>query len=144
MSENEQYKQFNVATLREAYRRWRETRGGSIDFWISICAPDIRFGSLPQGAEPLDYMRGNQGREGLREYLDGIVANWDMIEHETERFVADGDEVVMLGYCRWRARATGKAVWTPLAHFWRFQNGLAIEYYEFFDTAAAISAGTPD
>ena len=42
----------NVAVLTEAYRRWSDSRGGSVDHWMSICAENIAFGSLVQGTAP--------------------------------------------------------------------------------------------
>ena len=40
----------NVGILKTAYQRWSDTLGGSVDDWLSICAEDISFGSLAQGA----------------------------------------------------------------------------------------------
>lgn len=133
----------HVAILREAYQRWRDTEGASIDHWISICADEIVFGSLVQGADPMNYMRLYTRRDDLRQYLGGIRADWDMLEFEAEQFVAQDDRVVMLGYCSQLCRSTGRKVWTPLAHSWRFKDGLAVEYYEFFDTARAFAAMSP-
>ena len=49
----------NVAVLTEAYRRWHDSRGASVDHWMSICAENIAFGSLIQGAAPkVAYMTG--------------------------------------------------------------------------------------
>lgn len=39
----------NVAMLRDAYRQWSESLGGSVDEWMKICAEDIAFGSLSEG-----------------------------------------------------------------------------------------------
>ena len=33
----------NGAVLAEAYRRWHDSRGQSVDHWMSICADDIAF-----------------------------------------------------------------------------------------------------
>jgi hypothetical protein len=46
----------------------------------------------------------------------------------------------MLGSCSWRAKSTGKVVTTPKADSWRFANGKAVEYYEYFDTAQVHAA----
>ena len=40
----------NVAVLKEAYRRWHDSRGVSADYWLSICDENVKFGSLAQGA----------------------------------------------------------------------------------------------
>jgi ketosteroid isomerase-like protein len=46
----------------------------------------------------------------------------------------------MIGHCSWRAKASGKVVSTPKADVWRFANGKAVEFYEFFDTAQVVAA----
>lgn len=124
----------NVAVLTEAYRKWRESRGGSVDHWMSICAEQMKFGSLAQGAPSVAYMTAYHHRDELGEYFAGLDRDWEMIEYVAERFVAQDDRVVMLGHCSWRSKTTGKVVTTPKADSWRFENGKAVEFYEFFDT----------
>ena len=63
-----------------------------------------------------------------------------MIEYRPDEFVAQGDRVVMIGHCSWRAKTSGKVVSTPKADVWRFANGKAVEFYEFFDTAQVVAA----
>ena len=53
---------------------------------------------------------------------------------------AEGDRVVMLGRCSWRFKRTGKVVSTPKADSWRFADGKAVEFYEYFDTAGMRDA----
>src|SRR5262249_20759626 len=131
----------NVAVLTEAYRRWSESRGGSVDHWMSICADDIRFGSLIQGAAPgVAYMNEYKARDELADYFEGLARDWQMIEYRVDHLVAQGDRVVMLGHCAWRNKHTGKLVSTPKAASWRFADGKAIEYYEYFDTAQVHAA----
>jgi uncharacterized protein len=52
--------------------------------------------------------------------------------------------VVMIGHCAWRNKATGKVVSTPKADSWRFANGKAVEFYEYFDTAQVHAAVAAD
>jgi ketosteroid isomerase-like protein len=130
----------NVATLKEAYRLWRESLGGSVDHWMGICAENIQFGSIVQGAPRVAYMTEYKARDELAQYFEGLKRDWEMIEFKTDHFVAQGDRVVMLGSCSWRAKSTGKVVTTPKADSWRFANGKAVEYYEFFDTAQVHAA----
>jgi ketosteroid isomerase-like protein len=63
-----------------------------------------------------------------------------MIEYRVDHFVAQGDRVVMVGHCSWRAKRTGKVVATPKVDTWRFANGKAVEFYEFYDTAQVHAA----
>jgi ketosteroid isomerase-like protein len=130
----------NVAVLQEAYRLWRESLGGSVDHWMAICDENIRFGSLAQGAPRVAYMTEYKARAALAGYFEGLRRDWEMIEFKADHFVAQGDRVVMLGNCSWRSRRTGKVVTTPKADSWRFANGKAVEFYEFFDTAQVHAA----
>jgi ketosteroid isomerase-like protein len=63
-----------------------------------------------------------------------------MMEYVAEHFVAQGDRVVMLGRCAWRYKKTGKYVWTPKADSWRFRDGKAVEFFEYYDTAQVREA----
>src|SRR5882672_6017856 len=103
----------NVAMLTEAYRRWHESRGGSVDHWLSICADNIKFGSLAQGAVPeASYLGHYSSRSELGKYFDGLKRDWEMIEYRVDHLVAQGDRVVMLGFCSFRHRKTVKVAST--------------------------------
>jgi ketosteroid isomerase-like protein len=125
----------NVAVLKEAYAHWVESKGDSADHWMSILADQIKFGSLAQGAQGAEYLTAYQSRNELAQYFAGLKRDWDMIEYVPEHFVAQGDHVIMLGRCSWRYKRTGKVVATPKADSWRFANGKAIEFFEYYDTA---------
>jgi ketosteroid isomerase-like protein len=130
----------NVELLRKAYGLWSETRGGSSDHWLEICADRIAFGSLAHGPAATPYMAAFQRRDELKEYFAGLAHDWEMMEFEVEHFVAQGDRVVMLGRCAWRFRKTDKVVWTQKADSWRFADGKAVEFFEFYDTAQVLAA----
>src|SRR4051794_29553075 len=53
----------NVAVLTEAYQRWHDSRGGSVDHWMSICDENIQFGSLAQGAPKVSYLASYATRD---------------------------------------------------------------------------------
>jgi ketosteroid isomerase-like protein len=89
----------NIATLKEAYRMWRETKGGSVDHWMGICDENIQFGSIAQGQPRVAYMTEYKARDELAQYFEGLKRDWEMIEFKTDHFVAQGDRVIMLGSC---------------------------------------------
>jgi ketosteroid isomerase-like protein len=134
----------NVAILREAYRQWHETRGNSVDQFLSLCHQNISFGSLPRGAAPMRFAAQYDNRELLRGYFKDLLDQWSMNSYEVMQFIAQGDMVVMQGVCSWTNKATKKLCETPKVDIWRFRDGKAIEFYELFDTAAAFAAATPD
>jgi ketosteroid isomerase-like protein len=130
----------NVAVLQEAYRQWSDSRGGSVDHWMSICADGIAFGTIAQREAAVPYMAAYSRRDELRGYFEGIARDWDMIDYAAEHFVAQGDRVVMLGRCSWRAKASGRVVSTPKADSFRMQDGKIVEFFEYFDTAQVRDA----
>ncbi len=134
----------NVEVLKAAYRRWSETKGGSVDEWMKICADNIAFGSLAQGAAPpIQYMTEYTSRDRLKDYFGGLARDWEMIESAADHFVAQGDRVVVIGRCTWRFKKTGTVVSTPKCDTWRFADGKAVEFFEYYDTAQVMAAAVP-
>jgi ketosteroid isomerase-like protein len=125
----------NVALLQQAYQLWADSKGASANEWLAICADNIKFGSIAEGDYGAAYLATYRSRDQLRDYFGGLERDWDMIEFVVNDFIAQGDRVVMLGSCSWRFKRTGKVVATPKADTWRFANGKAIEFYEYYDTA---------
>src|SRR5712675_1582100 len=83
----------NVATLQYAYRRWHESRGGSVDHWMTICDDNINFGSLAQAPPEMAFAATYSNRQALRGYFDGLLADWEMLHYTVDEFVAQGDTV---------------------------------------------------
>jgi hypothetical protein len=132
----------NVELLKDAYGRWHESKGASVDHWMTIVADDVRFGSLAQAAPVMSFACNYDSRESLRGYFDGLLSDWEMIHYTVDEFVAQGDAVFMRGSTAWRHKRTGKAVETPKIDFWRFRDGKAVEYYEYYDTARVFAAAS--
>jgi len=132
----------NVAILKEAYARWHDSKGNSVDHWMGLVADDIKFGSLAQGAPEVAFLRDYSNRNALRSYFDALLSEWEMIHYTVGEFVAQGETVVMRGTMAWRNKRTGKQVETPKIDFWRFRGGKAVEFYEYYDTARTIAAAS--
>jgi uncharacterized protein len=133
----------NVQILKEAYRRWHDSKGASVDYWFdSVVARNISFGSVSRGAAPLNFAGQYDNDVELRAYFDGLLSEWSMKHYTVDEYVAQGDVVVARGSCAWTHKKTGKPCETPKIDYWRFKDGKAVEFYEYFDTAAAAAAAT--
>ncbi len=130
----------NVGLLKQAYHIWNDTKGGSVDEWMTLCDANIKFGSLAQGPAGASYLTAYSHRDALKEYFGGLARDWQMIEYVPENFVAQDDRVVVLGRCAWRYKKTGKVVESKIAASWRFAGGKAVEYFEYYDTASVLAA----
>ncbi len=134
----------NVENLQIAYRAWAETRGASVDVWISLMSDSVVMRSLADGGKGMEFSATRRGETEARQYFDELRAHWEVLSFTAEEFIREGDRVVVLGSGCWRSKATGKEAQSPIAHFWRFRDGKATEFYEFYDTARAFAAATPD
>jgi ketosteroid isomerase-like protein len=132
----------NVAVLKDAYDRWHDSKGGSVDHFLGLVAEDVKFGSLARGAPQMTFATAYSNRQALRGYFDGLLAGWDMVHYTTDEFVAQGDAVFMRGSTAWRNKQTGKVAETPKIDYWRFRDGKVVEFYEYYDTAAVFAAAS--
>jgi ketosteroid isomerase-like protein len=107
---------------------------------MTICDDNINFGSLAQAPPEMAFAATYSNRQALRGYFDGLLADWEMLHYTVDEFVAQGDTVFMRGSTAWRNKRTGKSVDTPKVDFWRFRDGKAVEFYEYYDTARVIAA----
>ena len=133
----------NVAALRRAYRSWADSKGKDQSGWASIVGDEFTLRSLADGAPGLEFSSERRGKLELLDYLNGLTADRDMIFYEIEEYVAQGDRVVAIGRTAWRNRRTGKVADTAKVDLWRFREGRAIEYFEFYDTARVLAAAQP-
>ena len=130
----------NVGLLKEAYKLWHDSKGGSVDHFMNMVADDIRFGSIARGTAPLTFTQPISNKEALRGYFDGLLGDFAMIHYTVENYVAEGDIVFVRCTTSWRNKKTGKSFETPKADFWRFRDGKVVEFYEFYDTAQVMAA----
>jgi len=134
----------HVEALKEAYAHWSDSKGKDSDRWMGMVHENIRFGSLAQGAPRVDFLTAYNSRDALTAYFSAIVNDWEMVHFSADEYVAQGDAVVMRGSMAWRNKHTGKTVETPKVDFWRFRDGKAVEFYEYYDTARVIAAANPE
>lgn len=60
---------------------------------------------------------------------------WDGFSAVPSEFIADGNTVVVLGEYSACFKATGKSFHAPFAHVWKLQDGKAISFQQYTDTA---------
>jgi uncharacterized protein len=132
----------NKAKLQALYRRWHETRGGALEELLGVFDNTICFGSLAQGAPPAAFTATCVGKDQLRSYFDGLLSGWSMNHYTVDHMIAEGDSVAVVGSTSWTNRATHKTVETPKVDVWRFKDGRAVEFYEYYDTAKLYAAAS--
>ncbi len=132
----------NKAILKDAFERWHQTKGGSVDHWMSILADEVDFRSLADGKPGLEFTARRRSRDEVGEYMSGLIAMFEMVHYTVEFYVAEDDRVVAVGSTAWRNRETGQTFDTPKADIVRFKDGKITEFYEIYDTAAVLACGS--
>lgn len=135
----------NVEKLKIGYESWSVSKGAAIDYWIDLLHQDVEWASMVDESSPgMSFAADCRSKDEVRSYFDRLGAIWEMVFFDLEDIVAQDDKVVVMGNCKWKNRETGKAVETRKVDVFRFADDKIIEFREFFDTARAIAASTPD
>ena len=93
---------------------------------------------LPHGGV---YHGLDEVRRNIFEPLDAEW--WDVFSADPAEFLADGDQVVVLGRYRGVAKGTGKRLDVPFVHVWTLRDERAVLFRQFLDTAGWLEALAP-
>ena len=126
--------------LRAAYEAWNSTKGASIDQWTELLADELDFRSLAGGKAGVPWTSTCRTREEVRTYLTGLTSTFRMEHYTVERFVCQGDAIVVVATTAWQHIASGRRLDSPIITMWRFRNGKAFSFFEYYDTAAVAAA----
>jgi ketosteroid isomerase-like protein len=132
----------HVELLKEAYKKWKDTKAGSVDHWLALMTDDIQFRSLAGGAAKMEFTRASTCKDEVKRYFAELTSQWQMIDYVINEYIAQDDRVVALGSCSFRNKESGNVLDTAKADFHRFRDGKICEFFEFYDTAQAISCAT--
>jgi uncharacterized protein len=75
---------------------------------------------------------------GLQAVLEGVFMRLGEIGDDfaalPERFLADGDTVVLLGSYGWKHKSSGEPAEVKMVHVWTLQGGKAVAFQQHVDT----------
>jgi ketosteroid isomerase-like protein len=131
--------EIHVELLKEAYKKWHDTKAGSVDHWLDLMTEDVKFRSLAAGAAKMEFTRTSTCKDEVKRYFTELTSQWEMIHYVIDEYIAQRERVVALGNCSFKHKQTGKILETPKADFHNIRDGKICEFFEFYDTAQAIS-----
>ena len=131
-----------IDELKDAYKNWRETKGGNLDQVLGLFDEQIEMHSVLEPDVRHELARVQRSREDTKNYFRELLDNWEMIDFPTEKIVADGDTVVWIGRCHWRNKHGGKEMDMPKIDVWTFHNGKAVRFFEIFDSLGFARAAS--
>lgn len=126
--------------IRTAYDLWSQCRGTDPSVITALMADNIVQRSVLDDAQPTALGGTKQTREQIAAYFAELTTQWEMLAYHTHQIVDGGDDVVWVGTCQFRNRATGKDVTTEKVDVFKFENGLVVEVLEMFDSLAFVQA----
>ena len=124
----------NLAKLEHAYSEWDRTKGKNVDEILDLFDDNVRMGSVLDPALAVSFAGEYVSKDDARQYFAKLLDDWEMISYERDRFISDGDDIVMVGRCHWVSRHGGGEVKTPKVDIWHFENGKVTSFFEMFDT----------
>lgn len=130
----------NAAALEQIYARWHETRGTSAEEVMELLDDQVEMRSVLTHEMPSELAGHRVSKAQAGQYFAALARDWEMLYFDAYQFIADEDDVVMVGRCAWRHRATGREVDTPKVDIWHFENGKATRFFEMFDSLAFARA----
>lgn len=125
----------NVDAVRRSYEAFARD---DLDAVVADMHEDIEWHQA-QGLLHGGYYRGLADvRRAIFQPLDEEW--WDEFSADPDEFLDAGEDVVVLGRYRGRAKGTGKPLDVPFAHVWTFRDGKAVRFRQFLDTAGWVEA----
>jgi uncharacterized protein len=81
-----------------------------------------------------------RGHDGVMQFMRTLGESQDVLEFRPEEFVAQDDEVIVLGHFRMRVKSTGRVSESAFAQVWTVDSGKITRFREYVDTAAVSRA----
>ena len=115
---------------------------GDIPALLDTMTDDIEW-SVPV-VEHATFSGPRQGRAAVERFFAELAVNQAPRRFEPRQYVAQGDEVVVLGHYAWHVLPTGRDWEAEYAHVFTVRDGRIARFREYMDTGRAAAAYRPD
>ena len=96
----------NVAKLKDAYRRWDQSKGKDTSMWTSLFSEHVRLRSLAAGKPGLEFTMDCHSASDIARYFSGLAKDWHVPGYpEGKSLVPHGMAVVLNNPSVWRFTA---------------------------------------
>lgn len=111
---------------------------GDVPAVIDMMADDIEI-HVP-GPSEIPFAGTYREHEGVGHYFHAIGTNTDILQFEPRDYIAQDDQVVVVGDERLRSKSTDRSWETGWAMVWTVRDGKVAVLREFHQTAAIAAA----
>ena len=122
-------------------RQYLASAAGDLAALRATLAPDVEWTEMAGFPLAGTY----RTPEGVTSHvMEALGRDWDGWTAHDDRYVVDGEDLVVLARYTARHRSTGKALAVRVAHHFVVRGGLIVRFEQFADTALVRAAMTPD
>jgi uncharacterized protein len=125
----------NTTLVKQAYAAFKR---GDMDALMKSYADDISWEVY--GPSTIPTAGSRQGLPGIKDFFVTLDSAMTLQSFEPREFIAQGDQVVVLGEYAWTVKATGRTFKSNFAHVSTVRNGKIVRFREYTDTAAGAAA----
>jgi ketosteroid isomerase-like protein len=122
-------------------RQYLASAAGDLAALRATLAPDVEWTEMA-GFPLAGTYRTPEGVTS--QVMEALGRDWDGWTAHDDRYVVDGEDVVVLARYTARHRSTGKALAVRVAHHFVVRGGLIVRFEQFADTALVRAAMTSD
>lgn len=127
--------QDNLQLVRRLYEAFGR---GEIPTVLGLLAPDVEW--RVTGPPQVSYAGARRGRQQVVEFFQALAATVEIQQFEPQEFIAQGEQVVVIGRERMRIVATGRIAENAWIMVFTIRGGLVAAFREYDDTAAVAAA----
>jgi uncharacterized protein len=121
--------QNNVQVIQQTFNDFLQ---GNIAGIIDACTEDVQWGIYKVPNSPFSGVL--RGKEGVQEFFSAITQTLNYSSFEPIEFIAQGDNVIVLGHHTATVKNTGKQFDHDFCMHFKLQNSKIVRYFGFVDS----------
>jgi uncharacterized protein len=127
----------NTKLVKDAYAAFQR---GDIQAVLATLSDDVEWQAVigTEGVVPTSGLR--RGRAGVGEFFQQLSASTAFDAFEPREFIAQGDQVAVIGRYKGKALTTGKAYDSEWVMVFTVRNGKVVRFREFADSRQLVAA----
>jgi uncharacterized protein len=123
----------NIQTVRDSYDAFKRRDLPGV---LAALAPNVQW-IHPEGMRPFGLGGTKHGHEEVIAFIKHVPTHIAEMRLNPEEFIESGNRLIVFG-TRFVKATTGKSATLKFVHSWTFENGKAIIFEDYFDTAEMI------
>ena len=127
----------NTTVVQDAYAAFGR---GDIPTLLGYMTDDILWQAVIGAGSHVPFSGERHGKAAVGEFFRRVAETEEFEQFEPREFVAQGDQVVAIGYYRAKTRTTGKTFASPFVMVFTLRGGKISAFREFSDSAAINAA----